>query len=319
MGAPEVTVVVPTHDRAAGIPALVAALASQTLAPERFEVVFVDDCSTDGTRDVLARLVRSFPAPVRLLHTPVNTGGPAAPRNIGWRAAEAPVIAFLDDDCLPAPPWLEEGLAVMQADEAVGVVQGRVEVPAGTDVKRLDRWCVWREVTAPSPWFECANIFYRRAALEHCGGFDESLVTWGEDTDLGWRVVRSGWGRGFAPGAAVVHAVEYRGWRNAARFGWRDAQLVALAARYPEIRETGFWCRWAIQRQGAEFAAALLGAGLALRWRPAMVLALPYMYFRRPPLRQPGTVRIGLQTVAVDLVRLAGRLRGCAAARIFVV
>lgn len=312
-------VVVPTYNREDRLGPLVEALSAQTLPRREFDVVFVDDCSTDSTVETLRALSETTGLRARVLRNPRNKGGPAAGRNLGWRSTDAPVIAFLDDDCLPEATWLEEGLAAMLASPEVGVGQGRTEVPPGIDLEQVDRWCVWRSVTALSPWFEATNIFYRRAALEESGGFDERWPIWGEDTDLGWRVVKSGWRAEFLPKAAAVHEVAYRGWREAARFGWKDGQVIEVAARHPEVRHQGFWRPWAMHRQGAEFAAALVAAGLAFKWRPAIVLALPYLYCRRPPFKKPGTVRIALQTLAVDTVRLAGHLRGSLAARILVV
>lgn len=316
--APRICVVVPTYNRRDRLAALLSALEGQTLPRREFDVVFVDDRSSDGTFETLQELARSSILQPRILQNPRNTGGPAAGRNLGWLSTGAPVVAFLDDDCLPAPTWLAEGLAAMEQDPGAGVGQGRTDIPPGVDLEQLDRWCVWRSVTALSPWFEGTNIFYRRAALEEVGGFDDQWPIWGEDTDLGWRVVKAGWRAVYMDRAAVVHEVADRGWREAARFGWKDRQVIEVAGIHPEVRTQGFWRPWALHRQGAEFAAALVGLGLALRWRPAAAMALPYMYFRRPPFRRPGTVRIGLQTVVVDFVRLAGHLRGSVAARILV-
>jgi hypothetical protein len=63
----------------------------------------------------------------------------------------------------------------------------------------------------------------------------------------------------------------------------------------------------------------LAGALLALRWRPAVLLAVPYALNHRPSIWDSGRLRLGAETLAVDSVRLAGRLRGSFKARIFVV
>jgi GT2 family glycosyltransferase len=311
--------VVPTHNRRDRLPPLVQALAEQTLPRQRFEVVFVDDCSTDGSAELLRRLIPGTGLNATVLSTERNTGGPAAGRNLGWRSTEAPVVAFLDDDCVPTSGWLEAGLAAMEAHPRWGVAQGRTDTPPGFDERRGDRWVVWRRVHGESPWFEGTNIFYRRDALEQTGGFDERWPIWGEDTDLGWRVLKAGWERGYIDGAAAEHEVAVRGWVEAARLGWKDRQVVEVAAIHPEVRREGFFLPWAFSRQSAEFAGALIGVTLAARWRPALLLALPYAWCRKPPFRRPGTIRIGLQTLAVDAVRLGGHLAGSAKGRIFVV
>jgi GT2 family glycosyltransferase len=315
---PEISVVTPTYNKADRLPGLVDALAAQTLSRDRFEVIIVDDCSTDDTSEVLDKLEAEGRLDFGRIRTPSNSGGPSRPRNIGWRTSVAPVVAFLDDDCLPEPGWLEGALAALAASPRIGVLQGRTTPPEGVDLKSLDRWHVYRLVTELSPWFEGTNVFFRREALQAVAGFDESICWWGEDTDLGWRVVEAGWDRAFAADAVVVHEVIDRGWRWAAKFGWLDSRVIEVAAKHPQVRREGFWRPWAIHRQGAEFAAAIVGLSLATRWKPAALLALPYMFYRRPPIRRPGTIRIGLQTLAVDSVRLAGHLRGSVSARIFV-
>jgi GT2 family glycosyltransferase len=207
----------------------------------------------------------------------------------------------------------------MTENPRLGLMQGCTLAPPGTDVWTLDRWCVWRSITEAGPWFEGANIFYRRPALEEAGGFNEAFVSWGEDTDLGWKVVDAGWERGFAPGAVAIHETEQRGWRHAARFAWRDRNLIRVAAAHPQLRHEGFWRPWAIHRQSVEFTAAVIGAAVALRWKPAVLLAVPYLWCRSPPLEDPDVVRDMFRIVAVDLARSAGHLTGSIMNRILVI
>ena len=187
-----------------------------------------------------------------------------------------------------------------------------------TDMANLSVWSVWRSITAPNPWFEGANIFYRRRALEETDGFNEDFATWGEDTELGWAVVDSGWERGFARGAVAIHEVEQRGWRHAARFAWRDRNVIQIAAAHPQFRHEAFWRPWAVHRRNVEVAVAIVGVTASFRWRPAALLALPYLWLRRPPIRKPGFFRTCAQIGAVDAARFAGNVRGSIANRIIV-
>ena len=97
---PIASVIVPTHARPGRLAELLASLARQTLAPERFEVIVVDDGSPEGARPdgALAR------GNVRLVRQPQS--GPAAARNRGAREARAPLLLFVDDDCLVEPDWV---------------------------------------------------------------------------------------------------------------------------------------------------------------------------------------------------------------------
>src|SRR2546423_11745318 len=101
---PVVSVVIPTRGRAERLAGVVAALEQQRDV-NAFEVIFVDDASPDGTRDELERLRSASGIPI-VVQTLDRQRGPAAARNVGWRTARAPVVAFTDDDCRPAPDWL---------------------------------------------------------------------------------------------------------------------------------------------------------------------------------------------------------------------
>jgi glycosyltransferase involved in cell wall biosynthesis len=108
-----------------------------------------------------------------------QTHGPAAARNRGWQAGRGEIVAFTDDDCIPAPGWLRAGVAAFTA-EVLGV-SGRVVMPLDgipTDYER-DATGLARSQ------FVTANCFYRRSVLEMTGGFDERFTAaWREDTDL---------------------------------------------------------------------------------------------------------------------------------------
>lgn len=305
---PEISVVVATHNRAGSLAELWDRLQAQSLSTDRFELIVVDDCSTDHTWDTLLGLQRSAAFNARVLQTRLNSGGAAVPRNVGWRATSAPTVAFVDDDCAPAPNWLAAGLTMLQADPRLGVVQGRVKPPPDFDPSTAGRWQVWRDVEGPSPWFEGTNIFYRREALEQAGGFNEEMGIWGEDTDLGWKVVEAGWKRGYCSEALVQHGVELRDWSWWVRFSWKDRNLVLVAARHPQLRHEAFWRPWAMRREDAAAASAALGALLCLRWRPALLLAAPYLWWRRPRRGEGNPLIEAMKTVSVDAVRLAARL-----------
>jgi glycosyltransferase involved in cell wall biosynthesis len=106
-----VSVVVPTYERPERLARLLDGLRRQTLAADAFEVIVVDDGSGLATSELLAR--EGLRGGLRL-RTPrhEHNQGPSAGRNTGWRIAEAPLVAFTDDDCVPTPAWLESLLSV---------------------------------------------------------------------------------------------------------------------------------------------------------------------------------------------------------------
>lgn len=313
----DVAVVVPTYRRPDRMAAIMGALEAQTMTTDHFEVIVVDDCSADGTAAIVRGLAEGSPLALQYLTTPANAG-PAVARNTGWRATGASFLAFVDDDCLPEPGWLAAGVATLVADEHLGLVQGRTTLPPGVDVHRLDDWWLWRAVSEAGPFFEGCNIFYRRAAIEAAGGFDEDIAWWGEDTSLGWSVVDAGWGRGFADNARVVHEVARRGWLWHVRNGFLEHHVVRIAAEHPGYRREAFWRPWAFRRDDAAWAAAVAGLIVATRFRPALMAALPYLWWKRPSVRHLSFFRRCVQVPVVDAARGTGHLWGALRHRVLV-
>lgn len=199
---PEISVVVPTYLRPDLLERCLEALEIQDLAPAAFEIIVVDDARSDATRFYVADFARRHSAGPRLRYIRPAEGhrGPAAARNAGWQAATAEVIAFTDDDTLPARNWLSQGWLAM----APGVMAawGHVIVPlpdAPTDAQRNTAGLHGAE-------FITANCFVRLEALEQAGGFDERFTRpWREDSDLYFTLLERGMKVAKAPDAVVVH------------------------------------------------------------------------------------------------------------------
>ena len=197
----DVSVVMPTHRRDDTLLRCLEALAGQDYPRDRFEIVVVDDARSES----VPRLVAAFAARNPSLSMRVLPGrgqGPATARNIGWRAARGRVIAFIDDDAYPADAhWLARGLAPFADDRVMGV-SGSVHVPVDhppTDFQRNVQGLERGE-------FVTCNAFYRRAALERVGGFDEAFtMPFREDSDLQYRVEDAGGVMVHAPDARVIH------------------------------------------------------------------------------------------------------------------
>jgi GT2 family glycosyltransferase len=304
--------VVATRNRADRCRRLLWALAEQTLGTDAFEVIPVNDCSDDDTAAVLASLVEKLPYRLRPQQTAANRGpGPA--RNLGWSKATAPIVAFTDDDCVPDPGWLEAGYAKIESDPALGVVQGRTR-PADINALFTDRWNHCVIIDGPNAYFETCNIFYRRSALEDSGGFGEDYhwwrAWWCEDSFAGWGALEAGWSQGFAPEAVVTHDVERRSMRWWLTTSLSQCNEVSLATRFPAYRRKTFWKSWSPRPYDAAFVIGSLGLVAGIRWRPCLLLALPYMWLRRPSIRQSAFLQRCLETVAVDSARTVGNVYG---------
>ena len=300
-----VSVVVPTRNRSSRLERLARALEAQALPASSFDVVFVDDASTDDTREVLEALAARTALDVRVISQPSRTG-PAAARNAGWKATSAAVVAFTDDDCIPTPQWLLAGLDALAADPHVGILQGCTLPEVG---ESLDGLVATRSVTGPTPFFEACNLFVRRAALDQCGGFDEELGLHFEDTALGWAVRDAGWNSAFSHEPLVHHDVTRPGIGWFLRKALLDGHVVKVAVDHPSFRRA-LWRSWCVEPRRGLFAAALIGGALGLRWRSALLLALPYGWSRNPRSASRAGAELFAGWVALDAATFAGMVRG---------
>ena len=164
-----VSVVVPTCGRPELLRRCLAAVCGQSLGGERYEVIVVDD----RPHPLTASIVDSCRSPSgpRLVYLP-NHGrhGPAAARNLGWRAARAGLVAFTDDDTVATVDWLRNGLAALAAaPPGTGALCGRVVVPLPPLPSDYERDAQRLELSE----FVTANCFCRKDVLTRAGGFDE--------------------------------------------------------------------------------------------------------------------------------------------------
>lgn len=306
MSVPEIAVVIPTRRREARLAFALEALAAQSLARERFEVIVVRDADA---REPLAPIPDGLRA--RYMRAP-SACGPVTKRNLGWRATDAPLVAFTDDDCRPAPGWLE---ALLEADAGpAAVLQGRTE--PDPDERHLHYGLARTvQIIGPSDWFETCNIAYPTELLRRVGGFDEQFESVCDDTDLGRRALAAGARRIYVDDARVWHAVMPRTLGVAIRETRRFETAPLVFARHPEQREALFG-RYFLRPTHATLALAIAGA-LVFRHRPvlAALAALPYidpfLSWRSLPPRILARVAIHLPVRAlVDAAELVAILRG---------
>jgi glycosyltransferase involved in cell wall biosynthesis len=194
----DLSVVIPTYNQAELLRACLARLLDQSLPAEAFEIIVVDDGSTDATPAV----VEATGPRVRAIRFPSNRGRSAA-RNAGIAAARAPVIVFIDSDVLVRRDFLQRHLAIHRRYGPDTLSRGPVvSVPdaASVGAARIPR------IAASPAYLDTANAAVDRAALQRVGMFDEAFPGYGwEDFELGVRLRRAGVRRIFDRGAAAFH------------------------------------------------------------------------------------------------------------------
>jgi GT2 family glycosyltransferase len=317
-----VSVVIPTHDRHALLERLLASLERQTLDPARFETIIVHNYTPDGTEEMARRWCERHGD--RAQYHRRDFKGPARSRDLGARTARGRYIAFIDDDCVATPGWLEAGLAAFAAAGAsgpvpspphsartLGLVQGRTLPMPGQPHPFVSKTI---NIDAPTCYFETCNIFYPKEVFLAVGGFSHDLLDWfsGEDTDLGWKVVEHGYATGFAPAALVNHEifrVSISKWLVAPLIFRNLPRLVRL---HPRMRQH-LYHRWFLSRDSCLFNAFLLALVL-LPFFPlaAAAVALPYLFVRYAggghvggPLPRIARILAGIPRAAVTWWALA--------------
>jgi len=240
---PFISVVIPTHNRKEMLPRALEGLAAQTYPEDRYEVVVVDDGSTDGT----AELLRQFSLPhLRLRHIASEARGPAAARNLGLQQAGGEVILFTGDDCIADADLLlhhgrrhsrEDGIAVL------GYVDWHPECRLDSLMHFLGHYVQTAYPRMGDPervgagHFYTSNVSARKEHLLQAGGFDEDF-RWAayEDVELGLRLAGIGV-RLVLERAAITYHHHQHTWQSiAGRQRAVGRAAVVFARKHPELR-----------------------------------------------------------------------------------
>ncbi|HZW03601.1 MAG TPA: glycosyltransferase family A protein [Anaerolineaceae bacterium] len=353
---PLVSVIVPTYRRPDLLKRCLDALLSQAFEPQEFEIIIADDASSEETR----ALVESFSIPVAL--APVNhaaggfafgndadrlvkvrsrvafalqpaapaihyvpvTGlhGPAAARNAGLRVAAGEIIAFTDDDCIPAPDWLVRGVTAFIA--GVDGVSGRVIVPLPENPTDYER----EQLGLERSEFITANCFYRRSVIDAAGGFDERYpLAWREDSDLYFTLLERGLDLVLSPDPVVYHPIRPARW-GISLYQQQKSQYNALCyKKHPGLYAARFRLRapWFYYGIWAAVLAAAAGIVVGLSWLTwSGVLAYGLMVGGFAIQRLKGTsrrirhvVEMVVTSMLIPFLSVYWRLRGAARFRVW--
>lgn len=196
-GGSRASVVIPTRDRAEWLRHALASLAHQTLGPDQFEVVVVDDGSEDDTEAVAG----SFGDSLAVRYVRIDRSGIAAAKNIGVLVSTAPVIVFFDDDDVASPGMVEEHVRAHEMHPAEHVaVLGHTDWSPSVEVTPLMRY-----ITGPGAflfayprlndgqvldytYFWGGRSSCKRSLLMSHGLFDPRFTFGCEDVELGFRL-----------------------------------------------------------------------------------------------------------------------------------
>jgi glycosyltransferase involved in cell wall biosynthesis len=206
---PKIALVVCTKNRAKKLDAFLESIRKLNY-DQPWEFIIVDG-STDDTSERLKEFAATFAHRVTII-TELRSGLGLA-RNRGWRASSAPIIAFTDDDCYPAPNFLND-VEMVFADPSVGFAGGRILLHDPSDARITIYEHPTEQIYDPEHFIVAgvisgANMAFRRQALVDIAGFDDSLgagTPFGfEDVDAELRALAAGWTGKYDPRSVVYH------------------------------------------------------------------------------------------------------------------
>ena len=178
-----ISVIIATRNRANYLKKVIGSLAHQTVPSMEYEIIVVDNDSHDNTKSVLEEF--SYLENLRVIFEPVI--GLSKSRNSGWKSAKGEYIAFIDDDAVANPNWLEKYIeAFDQLGDNIGLIGGRVELiweapkPDWLPTELLGIFSSYHYSDNPvalkkDQWLSACNLAIRKQLLSAAHGFREDL------------------------------------------------------------------------------------------------------------------------------------------------
>jgi glycosyltransferase involved in cell wall biosynthesis len=198
MAVPKISVVIPTLNRAAVLAQTIDHIESQTVSRDSYQVIVVDNASTDETRSLLEAKSRNYPN-LKSLFQPKP--GAAATRNAGLRKVLGKIVLFIDDDIVAEPDLIERHLQYHHQHPKASVI-GTVVAPWSDRVDPFLRYLHHRGIYNPYTiasgpidfsYYHTGNVSTPRSLLVEAGGFNEEFLVYGmEDIELGYRLENLG-------------------------------------------------------------------------------------------------------------------------------
>jgi glycosyltransferase involved in cell wall biosynthesis len=323
---PRISVVIATRGRPELLRRCLAAVLAQSIEPQAYEVVVVDDGPDETTRLAVEAFAPAAGVPRLRYIVPKRGHGPAVARNAGWRAAFGDLIAFTDDDTIPTPDWLANGERALRGGQVA--VAGRIRVPpmSAAGKRPTDHELMTRGLESAE--FATANAFVLRSALRRIDGFDERFArAWREDSDLQFRLERDVGPVGRCPEAVVEHPVRPEPWGVCLKQQRNTYFEPLLYKKHPRlyrerIRPTPPWNYYYIV--GLSLTALILwlceipaSAMIALLLAALLVLQLTLRRLRHTSLSPDHVLEMLVTSTIIPFLSVYWRIRGALRFRVW--
>jgi hypothetical protein len=244
------SLIVATRNRAASLQKCLAAIARLRTTAD-WEFVIVDNASTDDTAAVIRNFKAEAPMPVTAAFEARPGLGRA--RNRGLSVARGDIIGFTDDDCYPAPDYID-GILEIFADCEIGYAGGRIKLfnPRHWPISIVDEDETrliepFTYIDGPAMKILGANMAFRRAVLMQIDGFDDAFGSGAsfvcDDVDAFARASFAGWKGGYFPLSTVLHD------------HGRDEEAARLLTRSYAIARGAYFAKFILRRTSAPLYA----------------------------------------------------------------
>jgi cellulose synthase/poly-beta-1,6-N-acetylglucosamine synthase-like glycosyltransferase len=273
-----ISVIIPVYNGEKDLRPMADCLRRQDYPFERFECLFIDNKSTDKSREVLseicAKMVSEGVSSACLFEENIQSA--AAARNRGIRASKGDILVFVDVDCRPEPGWLRHLMEPFESPNVLIVAGMIVPLPGKSFIERytLYKGILSQEGTLTHasyklPYAQTANLAIRRFVLQKVGLF-RPYVTSGEDADLCWRIINEfKCGIFYQKTATVKHKArsDLKGLiRQARSYGLGEAYLERIYGTLPGGTSSGIYCirhflSWMLKKAPIQLLKMCIGKG----------------------------------------------------------
>ena len=239
----DISVIIPTYNRREKLRDCLDSLFRQDHPQGRFEIIVVDDGSTDGTSEMLKTLAQTYPF-LRYFLQPHR--GPAAARNLGIAQARAEVIGFTDNDCIVKEDWVRKMVEAHRSEEGQAVIGGLTRVDRRNIKAAVSQSLSDGAIAAAVDglkeviFFPTCNVSFKKRCLEN-EKFNESFsLPAGEDLEICWRLFKKGYGFAYRPDIEIRHNCHphFRSFlKQAYRYGRGNCLVQHIHRDHPLLKE----------------------------------------------------------------------------------
>ena len=190
-----ISIIIPTYNSIDSLKEMIGSLYKQSHPADQYEIIVVDDGSSDGTGAWVESQKKGCPCHLKYLFQ--KNQGPASARNLGLKNARGEIVAFTDSDDIASSVWIEE-IGKGYDDDRVAGIGGTIKAKPTSSA--ISQYCAYIRFNEQPPvdktgiiYLITGNASFRKSSLNSIGGFDERYsFAGGEDVDLSFRLKKRG-------------------------------------------------------------------------------------------------------------------------------